>query len=340
MSHRDWVVACWSVCLVASFFIQGVCAGHEPKVEFDIVADVPLPGDTSRFDYESLDAARHLLFIAHLGASEVLAFDTDKRQVVARIANVSQVHGVLVIPDLHRVYASATGTNEVVAIDENTFKITARMPGGRYPDGMAYASEVLKLYVSDETGETETVIDTTSNQRVATIKLGGEVGNTQYDATSKHIFVNVQTRNDLVEIDPASDRIVARIPLPGADGNHGLLIDAERRLAFIACEGNDKLLVLDLESHKVLGTSSVGSGPDVLAADRSSGRVYVASESGTISIFESGQRKVTKTFEAHLGPNAHVVAIDSAQQLGYFPLENSNGSPVLRIVRMKPKVAQ
>ena len=35
-----------------------------------IVADVPLPGDTSRFDYASLDTARHLLFIAHLGASE------------------------------------------------------------------------------------------------------------------------------------------------------------------------------------------------------------------------------------------------------------------------------
>ena len=36
-----------------------------PATEF------PLPGDNSRFDYASLDAQRGLLFIAHLGASEV-----------------------------------------------------------------------------------------------------------------------------------------------------------------------------------------------------------------------------------------------------------------------------
>jgi len=321
--------------LVALLATPGsACAGTGAKVAFDVVADVPLPGDTSRFDYESIDAERHLLFIAHLGASEVLAFDTQARKVVARIPNVGHVHGVLAIPELHRVYASATGTDEVVAIDEDTFAVTARVPGGRYPDGMAYAPQVRKLFVSDETGETETVIDTDSNQRVATIRLGGEVGNTQYDAVTKHIFVNVQSRNDLVEIDPASDKIVTRIPLQGAEGNHGLLIDAQRRRAFIACEGNDRLLVLDLQSHQVTGTFSVGSGPDVLAADPSSGRVYVASESGIISIFESRESEVTKMREADIGPNAHVIAVDVVRQLGYFPLKNFNGAPVLRIVRL------
>ena len=336
MSHRRLLTIGRLACLVASLFLQRVGACADSTVGFDVVADVPLPGDTSRFDYESLDAGRHLLFIAHLGASEVLAFDTDQRRVVARIANVSHVHGVLVVPELHRVYASATGTNEIFAIDEDTFGITARTPGGRYPDGMAYAPEVRKLYVSDETGGTETVIDTAANRRVARIELGGEAGNTQYDAISKHIFVNVQTRKDLVEIDPARDTIVARIPLSGADGNHGLLIDAERRIAFIACEGNDTLIALDLESRTVLGTFPVGSGPDVLAADPDNGRVYVASESGTLSIFEVRARTVTKTFEGFLGPNAHVVATDPARRLAYFPLKNSNGGPVLRIVRMRP----
>jgi DNA-binding beta-propeller fold protein YncE len=335
MSCRSWIAGGRSVCLIALFGTHGICIGADPNVRFDVVADVPLPGDTSRFDYESLDPTRHLLFIAHLGASEVLAFDTDQRRVVARMANISRVHGVLVVPELRRVYASATGTNEVVVIDEDTFKISARMPGGRYPDGIAYAPQVHKLYVSDETGKTETVIDTNSNQRVATIELGGEVGNTQYDSISKHIFVNVQSRADLVEIDPASDKILARIPLPGAEGNHGLLIDAERRRAFIACEGNDKLLVLNFDSRKVESSFQVGSGPDVLAKDDALARVYVASESGTVSVFESG-RDVLKVFEGFLGPNAHVVTIDSVQHLGYFALKDSNGSPVLRIVHLKP----
>src|SRR5215472_6419906 len=81
------------------------------------VADVPLGGNTTRMDYASIDPERHVLFIAHLGDSAVIAFDTQAQRVVARIANVSKVHGVLAIPELGAVYATATGTNEVVAID-------------------------------------------------------------------------------------------------------------------------------------------------------------------------------------------------------------------------------
>ena len=204
-----------------------------------------------------------------------------------RIPNISKVHGVLAIPELGIVYASATGTNDVVAIDEGTLQVTARAPGGVYPDGMAYAPEVHKLYVSDEHGDTDTVIDVRTNSRVATIPLGGDVGNTQYDPLTKHIFANVQTRAQLVEIDPATDRVVARIDLPGAQGNHGLLIEPKQHWAFIACEENHKLLVLDLGTRKVSKSFDVGSDPDVLGYDPALGYLYVAAESGIVSIFET-----------------------------------------------------
>ena len=88
-------------------FFMVACNGAEggSALPLRVVADVDLPGDTSRFDYESYDAQRHLLFVAHLGASEVLAFDIQARRVVARISDISHVHGVLAIPELRRVYA-------------------------------------------------------------------------------------------------------------------------------------------------------------------------------------------------------------------------------------------
>ncbi len=52
------------------------------------------------------------------------------------------MHGVLAVPELNRVYASATATDEVVTIDSSTLKIVARVPVGKYPDGIAYAPEV------------------------------------------------------------------------------------------------------------------------------------------------------------------------------------------------------
>lgn len=324
-------------CVLLAGFIPSpaISVSADTTTAFELVADIPLPGDTSRFDYASLDPGRHLLFIAHLGASEILAFDTRTRAVVARIKNASHVHGVLAIPELNRVYASATGTNEVVAIDETSFAVVARMPGGIYPDGMAYAPDANKVYVSDETGATETVIDVRSNRRIASLQLGGEAGNTQYDPVSKHIFVNVQTRMQLVEIDPATDTIVARIDLPGADGNHGLLIDARRQLAFIACEGNDKLLVLDLKTRRLREALAVGGGPDVLAEDVAASEIVVAAESGIVDVFGIGRDNALEKIGRFIAPNAHVVAIDPDQHLIYLPLKNLSGKPVLRIMRRR-----
>lgn len=291
-------------------------------------------------DYASYDPARHLLFIAHLGDSTVIVFDTRAKRVVARIAGISQVHGVLAVPALDRVYATATGTNQLVAIDENTLKLVARMPAGVYPDGIAYAPAVHKLYVSDERGGTDTVIDVRTNTPVATIALGGEVGNTQYDPASGHIFANVQTRARLAEIDPVTDRVIADIDLPGAEGNHGLLIVPAQRLAFIACEDNARLLVLNLATRRVIATFAVGAEPDVLAIDPQLGRIYVAGEAGIVSVFKAQRGVVTRIGEGLLGPNAHVVAVDPVSHHVFFPLKNLRGKTALRIMGVRLNTAR
>ncbi|MCF1442031.1 YncE family protein [Ralstonia solanacearum] len=308
--------------------------GRSGTLPLQHVGDYPLPGATTRWDYLSLDPTRSRLFIAHLGDSAVVVMDTKSKAVVATIGGIGHVHGTLAVPELGRVYASATATDEIVAIDANTLKILARIPAGVYPDGIAYAPEVGKLYVSDETGGTETVIDARSNKRIATIELGGAVGNTQYDPVSKHIFVNVQGRGILVEIDPRTDTIMDRIPLPGADGNHGLLIAPILRLAFIACEDNNRLLVLNLKTKQLVANVEVGQTPDVLGYDPDLNRLYVASESGVLSIFKVDAASVTKVGEGVVGPNAHSVAVDPATHEIYFPLKNVDRHSVMRV--MKP----
>ena len=322
------------VVIALSLVVSAAAASGDLPLKF--VADVPLSGGSTRLDYESFDARDGRLYIAHLGDSTVIVFDTKSGKVLKDISDVGHVHGVLVAPDAKTVYASATKTDEVVAIDTATLQIVARMPGGHYPDGMAAVPAAHKLYVSDETGATETVIDTASDKRLSTVQLGGEVGNTQYDPVSGHIFVNVQTRGDLVEIDPQGDRILARYPLPGAQGNHGLLIDAADRLAFIACEDNDKLLIFDLRTKQVTATFEVGADPDVLAFDPGLDRLYVAGEKGIVSVFGVRQGMVSKLGEGFVGDNAHVVAVDPASHKAYFPLKDVDGRPALRIMQPSP----
>jgi DNA-binding beta-propeller fold protein YncE len=332
--RRAFVGPCTALTLLAS---NGTYAARVPDVSavpnlpLQQVADVPLGGNTTRFDYESFDPTRHLLFVAHLGDSKVIAFDTQTSRVVGTVGNIASVHGVLAIPELGRVYATATGTKEVVAIDMATLTKTARLPTGVFPNGMAYAPEVHKLYVSDQSAGALTVVDVRSNTTVATIALGGDVGNTQYDPDSKHIFVNVQTQGRLAEIDPATDKVVALIDVPGARRNHGLLIDPEDRLAFIACQDNDTLLALDMRTMHLVSSFRLGGGPDVLAYDPGLHLLYVAGEAGVLSLFQIGADAVAKIGEGYAGPDAHVVAIDPATHRSYFPLMDVNGKTELRI---------
>ena len=298
-----------------------------------VIKDYPLPGRATRWDYMSFNAARSQMAIAHLGDSTVVVVDTKTKAVIGTVEHISDVHGVLAIPELDRIYASATGSNEIVAIDARTFKVATRVPTGRYPDGIAYALLAQKIYVSNENGGSLTVIDVRTNKVVTTIALGGSVGNTQYDIGTGHIFVNVQGRTELVEIDPATDTIVHRMVIPGADGNHGLLIEPALRLAFIACEGNDLLIVLDLRTRKVLAQVHVGSRPDVLSYDAALHLLYVASESGVASVLKVSATGATLAGEGFVGPNAHTLAVDRSTHEVYFPLKEKGKLPVLRVMR-------
>jgi YVTN family beta-propeller protein len=293
--------------------------------------DVPLSGGTTRFDYQSFDQNTGRLYIAHLGDGSMVVFDANKETLVGDVKGLSRVHGILAVPELHRVYASATGSNELAVIDDSTLQIIARAPAGDYPDGVAYASKTNKIYVSDLHSKTDTVIDAKTNQVVTTIALGGGAGNTQYDSVSEHIFVTVHGQNQLAEIDPNKDQVIAHYPLPSCSGSHGLYIDSEHRLAFVACEENAKLAVFDLEAKKMTAIQSVGADPDVLALDKGFGRLYVSAESGIVTIFDERGRNLEKVGEGFFAANAHTVAVDQRTHRVYFPLQNVKGKPVLRV---------
>ena len=301
-----------------------------PALPLRVVASSPLSGNTGRLDYESLDATRGLLFIAHLGDDSVIAFDTKRDRVAATIPGTNSVRGVLVVPKLHRVYAAAAGTSEVVVIDEDTDAIIARVTAGDV-DGLAYDPQTQQLFVSDEGGSTDAVIDVRTNRLKTHIALGGEAGNTQYDDRSHHIFVAVQTRDELAEIDPQSLAIVRRYALPGCSHAHGLQLDSANRYAYVACQVNSAVVRLDLRTGKVDASASVGLGPDVLAMDYGLGRLYIAAESGIVTIFDTNDRGFRKIAQAFFAPNAHVVGIDQHSHRVYFPLRDIGGRPILRV---------
>src|SRR4051812_34843962 len=98
--HPRRLLRC-AAAVVAVVSLLGGCSGsstHDlasaPPLPVAVIGEVALPGDGSRFDYASIDSGRGLLFIAHLGAGEVIEVDVHAHRVVRVISGMNQVHGV------------------------------------------------------------------------------------------------------------------------------------------------------------------------------------------------------------------------------------------------------
>jgi len=301
------------------------------STDLRLVTELPLPGPANRFDYQSFDPITRKLYMNHMNAGETLVFSTDSGRITGRITGVPRATGVLAVPSRHMVYISAAGAHEVAGVDDRTLKVVQRIDGIQFPDGIAYDENTGRLFVSDESGSADVVIDVATGRKLATIALGGEAGNTHYDSVSHCVLVAVQTRNQLVAIDPLSEKIVGRYDLPGSEHPHGFALDEPGRLLFMSCEGNAKLLVLDLTTMSVIGTHDVGDSPDVLAWDEAWRRLYVASEGGVLSAFWADGTTLRPAGE-YRAPHAHTVGLDSRTHRLYLPLQDIGGRPLLRVL--------
>jgi DNA-binding beta-propeller fold protein YncE len=298
-----------------------------------MVQDIPLAGPPGRFDYQDVDDAGRRLYVADLGGSRIDVFDLDALRPLGAADGVPDAHGVRLAPDLTTVFATATAQNQLVAVDTATLQVVRRTSTGHFPDGLAYDPQRHLVAVSNRDSGTVTVVDAGSGAVRRTVPVNSHVGNVIYDPVSKAMLVAGVPPDRLVSFDPATGTITERIKLPGCHGAHGVAVEPSGRLAFVGCEKNDKLSIVDLKNHRQLGLRPTGKTPDVLAIDAGLDRLYVAAEDGVVCVFDVTGDAVRRIGQGLVAPGAHSVAVDPRTHRVLFPLENLLGHPALRVMR-------
>lgn len=319
----------------------GSTSASAPKLPLVLVADVPLPGNPVRFDYQDFDAAKGNLVIAHMNDASVVIVRASDGSTVKVVPDVPVARGVVVADDVGRIFVTSK-PNHVVILDNATFAVTARVVTGSSPDGIGWDPKHKIVGVSDQADGAASLIADAGTGARKQVKVGSETGNIVYDAGRGLFWITAEQPSPpdlLVAIDPLAAVAKTKIPLPGCSGAHGLRIHPDGKSALIACEGNSKLVRVDLvaDAHP-LDVAATGEGPDVLAIDPGLGWLYVSAESGDLTVFDIGKPGLTKIDAEHPGDASHSVAVDPSTHHVFFPLQKGPaGKPVLRI--MKPEGA-
>jgi YVTN family beta-propeller protein len=299
-----------------------------------LVNDVPLPGAANRFDYQEIDSANGQLVVAHMNDNAVLILSLSDGSVRKLLSNIPTPRGVALGDG--KIFVTSTPSHLVI-IDGSTLAEIARVTTGSSPDGDAFDPDDKIVGVSDQSDGALSLIASSGMGTRTAVPLGVETGNVVYDSTRKQFWItvaNASPPDELVEVDPKAATVTTRIPLPGCGGAHGLRLHPAGQSAWIACEGNDKLARIDLGGPHAIMLAATGAGPDVLSIDASKGWLYVAAESGDLTIWDINQPGVALVGHDQPGANAHTVATDPATHRVFFPLPQGTGTtPVLRIMR-------
>jgi len=295
--------------------------------------DVPLPGGATRFDYQEIDSAGGQLVVAHMDDNSVLVLALSDGSVKKLLPNIPTPRGVAVGDG--KIFVTSS-PSQLVIIDASTLAEITRVTTGSSPDGDAFDPDDKIVGVSDQGDGAISLIAGSGMGTRTQVPLGVETGNVIYDASRKQFWITAVQSNppdQLVEVDPRAATVTARIPLPGCGGAHGLRLHPDGQSAFIACEGNDKLARVDLGGTHAISIADSGAGPDVLSIDAGKGWLYLAAESGDVTIWDITHPGVALVGHDQPGANAHTVAADPATHRVFFPLPQGTGStPVLRIM--------
>jgi len=289
----------------------GALAGAN-AADLRVIARQSLDGDT-KWDYLSIDAGNHRLFITH--GDRVDVFDTQANKVVGVVPNTPGVHGVALAPELNRGYTS-NGLNSTVTVFElSSLKVLGTLPTEKKPDAIVYDALTKRVFAANGDSGTLTVIDALSSQVIATIQVGGKLEFQAVDGKGL-LYVNVEDKNLLAVVDTVRLRVINRHDIsPACESPTGLSIDAPSHRLFIGCR-NEKMAVVDGLAGVILASIPVGKGCDATAYDAMLNQAYASSGDGTLTVLNAQTYQVEQTLKTQ--PTARTTVLDPIQHQLYL----------------------
>ncbi|MCU1247822.1 MAG: YncE family protein [Edaphobacter sp.] len=307
------------------------------EVGYHVIEKQHLDGET-KWDYLTIDSEHRHLFIAH--GDQVDVFDLDKKQPAGSIP-AHGVHGVAIAPEFDRGYITNGNNNSVTIFLLSTLQVVGSAPTGKKPDGIAYDPASKRVFAVNGGNASVTPIDAASGKALPAIPLGGSPEFLAADGKGR-LFINLEDKNQMVVIDTRKLKVTHRHDLSAScDEPAGLSIDSAAQRLFVGCH-NQKMVIVDANTGKIIDTLPIGRGSDATAFDAAAKLAFSSNSDGTLNVIDAGNAghyRVKQTVNTM--PRARTMAVDPASHKIYLvaaeaePVDPAATQPPPRRPRLK-----
>jgi DNA-binding beta-propeller fold protein YncE len=314
--------------LMAAAALVGLAAVpglHAQGGPYTFAREIPIGGEGG-WDYASVDAPAHRLYVSH--ATKVVVIDTQANTVVGEIPDTPGVHGFAIAADLGRGFSSNGRENKASIVDLKTLKLIQKVDTGENPDAILYEPGRKEVYTMNGRGKSATVFDARSGKVVATIPLEGKPEFAQVDPQAGKVYVNMEDLNAIKVIDTATHTVTATWPIAPGESASGMAIDLPNHRLFIGCD-NKLMLMIDNTTGKIVYSTPIGEGVDSNWFDPGTKLAFSSNgEAGTVTVAHEDSPsvlKVVQTLKTKRG--ARTMALDPITHTIYLAIANYEPQP-------------
>jgi DNA-binding beta-propeller fold protein YncE len=278
-------------------------------------------GDETKWDYPIIDPESRRLYIACDENVQVLDSRTGKR--IGQIGDVKRAHGIAFVPGKKIGFITSGDENAVAVFDLHSLKVTQKikMPKGTgdNPDPILYDPASRKVFALCEGGDAVAIDPANLDAPPFPIHIGGSLEYGRADGAGR-IFVNNEDKNEIEVIDTKEMKLIDHWPVAPLEKPSGLAIDLKHHRLFSVGE-NQKMVIIDFNDGKPLGTVDIGAGCDGCAFDPKLG-VAVSSngDDGTATVVaetSAGKFAVVQTVKT--AKSGRTIVDDPATSRIYIP---------------------
>ncbi len=261
-------------------------AANEESQPLVLVRIIPLPGAEGRFDHLAVDVKGGRIFAAVFGNDTVEVMDVRRARRVHTISGgLNEPQGVAYIPESNHIVVSNSGSGACQIFDGDTYRPIGTVKFPDDADQLRYDPASKHVYVGYGDGAVG-AFDAVTNQRAGQdFELDAHPESFQLEPGGSRIFVNLASVSQVAVIDRASGKIT-KWQLTEAGTNFPMALDEQHRRVFIAARRPARLLVLDMDSGKLIASLPGAADTDDMWYDATRKRIYVPSGEGFIFVYQ------------------------------------------------------